>query len=368
MGAMTSTGAVCIERDSWLGHRWLCHHLGQGGKDEALDDLLLLGMQASRQSGGEHPLSQRTSRIGATPLARAITPDGPLVTMWSLRGAPHAHPASQMDILRDALTPLPSEDGGQEFVDAVAEVADALGQVVTGPTPKGHASGAMAGRVSPSLVRECRTCGSPHVPDGVFRAAGRQAQLVIGPQQQAATMLYPRPHVAQDSLANPRLALLQAYFRVNGPTTRTLFRDWVGGGNAGVGQTWESLGEDLVRVKVDTKRYDLPASMLDMVRDAPAAEGVALVPPGDPWLRQVDRTQLIPDATRRSAVYRALSAPGALLVDGEVAGTWRYRRGEHRVTIEPFTTLQPSRKAAAETCAATLAASTGDDPPTVIWA
>lgn len=368
MGAMTSTAAVTIERRSWLGHRWLRHRLGQGPGNEALDDLLLLGMQASRQSGGEHPLSQRTSRVGATPLADAITPEGPLVTIWSLRGAPHAHRASQLDILRDALAPQISDDGGQEFVDAVAEVAEALHQVVTGPTPKGDASGAMAGRVSSSLVRECKSCGSPHVPDGIFRAAGRKAQLVIGPSQQGATVLHPRPQVTQDSVANPRLALLQAWFRVNGPTTTTLYRDWLEAGTPGVTEVWNRLRDDLVPVKVDTKRYWLPASLVDTVRAASPAEGVALVPPGDPWLRQVDRTQLIPDSAHRGKVYRALSAPGALLVDGEVAGTWRYRRAEHRVTIESFTSLTPSHRAAVEDCAAALATSTADETPSVIWA
>lgn len=364
---MRGTDALLIDRKSWLGHRWQRHGLGHECDKEQLNDLLLLGMQGSRQSGGEHALSQRTTRIGPTPLVDAIRPDGPLVTMWSVRGAPHAHRARQLDILRDALAPLVSDDGGQEFVDAVAEVAEALTQAVTGPTPKGDASGDIAGSVSKSLVRQCKTCGFPHVPDGLFRAAGRQAQLVIGAPKQGATMLYPPPRVAQDTLAQPRLALLQAYFRINGPTTRTLFRDWMEGSTQGVAELWGNLGDDLVRVKVDTKRQDLPESLVEALQNAPPAEGVALVPPNDPWLRQADRTLLVPDADRRRAVYRPLSGPGALLVDGEVAGTWRYRRSERQVTVEAFDPITTSQRATAKESATALAASTGDDPPTVIW-
>lgn len=287
--------------------------------------------------------------------------------MWSVRGAPHAHRANQLDVVRDALAPLESDEGGKPFVDAVSEVAHALNQVVTGPTPKGDASAALVGRVPASLIQWCARCKAEHIPDDVFRAAGRQAQLVIGPTDAGATVLYPRPRVRQITRAHPRRALLDSYFRANGPTTATLFRDWMAGGTRGIAALWEELGDDLVRVAVDGKRYDLPEPLLIAVQEAPAAKGVALLPPNDPYLRQVDRTQLIPDTTRRRAVYRALSAPGALLVAGEVVGTWRYRRSEHQVTAEPFEPLTAAHKSAVEKRAAALATSTGDETPTIAW-
>lgn len=86
------------------------------------------------------PLSQRASRIGDTSLANAISPKGPLFTMRPVRGAPHAHRASQLDIVRDALAPLDTDEGGQAFVEAVAEVATALKETVFKPTSKGDAS------------------------------------------------------------------------------------------------------------------------------------------------------------------------------------------------------------------------------------
>lgn len=131
-------------------------------------------------------------------------------------------------------------------------------------------------------------------------------------------------------------------------------------------QLWEEMPEPLVRVTVDTQRYDLPESLVGAVREAPSAKGVALVPPNDPYLRQVDRTLLVPDPAQRRQVYRALSAPGALIVDGEVAGTWRYRRSDHEVRVEPFGGLTPTQEEAIEQRAHSLAASTGDETPAVI--
>jgi len=103
------------------------------------------------------------------------------------------------------------------------------------------------------------------------------------------------------------------------------------------------------------------------VEKAPKPDGVVLVPPNDPYLRQVDRALLVPHRQRRQQVWRALSGPGAVLVDGEVAGTWRYRRGDHALTITLFGSLTASQRAKAEESAHLVAKATGDDEPAVTW-
>ncbi|MEO7350532.1 MAG: crosslink repair DNA glycosylase YcaQ family protein, partial [Marmoricola sp.] len=205
------------------------------------------------------------------------------------RGAPHAHRASQLDLIRDALAPLSTDDGGPEFVNAVQEVAHAMGKIVTSKTAKAEVSQKVSDSVSATLVQYCERCQARHVPDGLFRAAGRQAQLVIGPEEERATMLYPRPRVQQEQVEHPREHLLRAYFRVNGPTSLTHYRDWQQAGTTGVGELWDELRDHLVRVQVDGKRLDVPDSLLESVQRAGPAHGVALVPPNDPYLRQTDR-------------------------------------------------------------------------------
>jgi hypothetical protein len=140
-------GPIKVDRDQWLGYRWQRHGLdGQAGAD-VVNDLLLLGIQGSRGSGAEQALIQRTSRIASRRVATAIGLDGPLVSLWSVRGAPHTHRVSQLDFVRDALAPRESDEGGTAYVEAVAEVATALRAVVKGPTPKAKASREVAERV-----------------------------------------------------------------------------------------------------------------------------------------------------------------------------------------------------------------------------
>lgn len=357
-------GTIAVERAHWLGFRWQRQGLdGQAGEN-VLDDLLLLGFQDSRQSGARLSLIQRTSKIGTTRVENAISPNGPLVSLWSVRGAPHAHRVTQLDFARDAFAIQETDDGGPAYVEAVQEVAAALTAVVTAPTSKSQASSEVTSRVSPRLVQWCARCEADHVPDALFRAAGRQAQLVLGPEEQRTTMLHPTPDHPQEKVNHPRRRLLDVYFRVNGPTSRPLFRDWI---ESDVNDLWKDLAGDLVRVQVDNRRYDVPELLLAELEAAPKAEGIVLVPPHDPYLRQVDRTLLVPDSGRRRQVWRALSAPGALLVDGEVAGVWRYRRSERKVTITPFEALTTAQRKKAERSAQLIAQATGDEEPAITW-
>lgn len=310
-------GTLSVDRAQWVGYRWRGHGLdGSAGTvagdrvADALDDTLLLGFQGSRQAGPEQALGVRTARIGRMAVRNAIGPDGPLVSMWSVRGAPHTHRVNRLDMVRDALAPRDSDEGGPSFVNAVAAVAEALTAVVRVPTWKGEASRAVADAVSASLVHWCERCGARHVDDGLFRAAGRQAQIVLGPEKQRATMLHPRPDHEQDAVDEPRAGFLMAYFRVNGPTTRTAYRDWLGAGTDSVREVWEGLGP-MQRVTVEQRRLELPEELVEDLRAAPTPHGVVLVPPQDPYLRQVDRTLLVPDSRRREQVWKALSGPGA---------------------------------------------------------
>ena len=73
-----------------------------------------------------------------------------------------------------------------------------------------------------------------------------------------------------------------------------------------------------------------------LTRDEPtfrAARGAAaparLLPSGDAYflLQGADRELLVPDADRRGALWTPRVWPGALLVDGELVGTWRRAQG-----------------------------------------
>ena len=73
-----------------------------------------------------------------------------------------------------------------------------------------------------------------------------------------------------------------------------------------------------------------------------------LLPSGDAYflLQGGDRPLLVPDAARRGELWTPRVWPGALLVDGEVRGTWR--RAQDTVTIQTWERLSPATRDAIE--------------------
>ncbi len=87
-----------------------------------------------------------------------------------------------------------------------------------------------------------------------------------------------------------------------------------------------------------------------------------MLPPGDPFLQARDRGLLVPDRARQAAVWQILANPGALLVDSEIAGTWRARlAGNNRldITVTLFEPLDAGTRAAVEAEAGHVAAARG---------
>jgi hypothetical protein len=85
-----------------------------------------------------------------------------------------------------------------------------------------------------------------------------------------------------------------------------------------------------------------------------AAASARLLPSGDAYflLQGADRALLIPDADRRSALWTSRVWPGAVLVEGEVIGTWR--RANSTVTVQPWRRLSRTARDAVELEAAAL--------------
>jgi hypothetical protein len=69
-----------------------------------------------------------------------------------------------------------------------------------------------------------------------------------------------------------------------------------------------------------------------------------LLPSGDAYflLYGTDRDLLVPDAGRRNALWTPRVWPGALLVGGEVAGTWR--RADAVMTVQPWRRLSGAER------------------------
>jgi hypothetical protein len=69
-------------------------------------------------------------------------------------------------------------------------------------------------------------------------------------------------------------------------------------------------------------------------------KGVRLLPPSDPYTQLRDRNTIV-DRKYHREVWKTVGAPGAVLTDGKITGTWRSRRIGRKLalTIKPFGSL-----------------------------
>jgi hypothetical protein len=92
-----------------------------------------------------------------------------------------------------------------------------------------------------------------------------------------------------------------------------------------------------------------------------------LLPSGDTYylLQGRERELLVPDAAHRSVLWTSRVWPGALLVRGEVVGTWR--RAQATMTIQPWRRLTRPERDAVEAEAGGLRLPGIDQPVAVRW-
>lgn len=136
------------------------------------------------------------------------------------------------------------------------------------------------------------------------------------------------------SPVDARLELARRFLHVYGPATAASFARWSGIGGRTATGVFESLGTELAPVRAAGANAWLLAADEEAAR-APGGEpaAVRLLPSGDPYflLYGGDREVLVPDAGQRAALWPSRVWPGALLVRGEIAGTWR--RARRAVTV-----------------------------------
>jgi hypothetical protein len=175
----------------------------------------------------------------------------------------------------------------------------------------------------------------------------------------------PRPAIEP---LDARRELARRYLHVFGPGTAVSLAKWAGIGAKEARVAWDGLGLTPVRTPIG-EEWILSGDEAAVRRVAEPSTAVRLLPSGDAyWLLQTadQRALLVPDARQRAALWTPRVWPGALLVAGELAGTWR--RAMADLSIEPWRRLSPAERAAVEAEAASLPLPGLDGPVTVRWA
>jgi hypothetical protein len=94
---------------------------------------------------------------------------------------------------------------------------------------------------------------------------------------------------------------------------------------------------------------------------------VRLLPSGDIYylLWDDDREVLVPDPAEQSALWTSRVWPGAVLIHGDIVGTWR--RSQEKVTVEGWRSLSKIEREAVEAEAASLPIPGLNRPIAVSW-
>ncbi len=253
--------------------------------------LLGLGIQNTPQGSALIALSARTAEDPQA-VTGLLGAEGSLAVVLAARGAPHVVSRSELPLLRAALYPVDDREaaGIDEVSSAMRHVAD--GSAISRPA----LSAALNERVSDSLRGWCERCKSRHVYEGLFRKATLQADLEIGAAAGSSTTVF-RPTTGAVSAAPDR----------------------------------ERARVELARRYIHATGVATPADLAAWLGCHEAAAAVRPVPLGD-------RALVVPEREHKRRVWRPAGTPGVILVDREIAGTWRHRshRGRLHVTLYPF--------------------------------
>jgi Winged helix DNA-binding domain len=162
----------------------------------------------------------------------------------------------------------------------------------------------------------------------------------------------PRPSVEP---LDARLELARRYLHVFGPSTSSGFASWAGIGSREARRAFDFLAAELTAARSPVGEGSiLAADEPSFVAPPDPAAPARLLPSGDAFylLWGADRELLVGDAGRRAELWTSRVWPGAVLVDGEVAGVWR--RANADLSIDAWRRLSAAERAAVEAEAASL--------------
>jgi hypothetical protein len=147
-----------------------------------------------------------------------------------------------------------------------------------------------------------------------------------------------------------RLELGRRYLHIFGPATAAAFAEWAGIAPARGRATFDALAGSLTPVRTPVGDAWILAEDAEAFRTSVGGDvaSARLLSSGDAYflLQGADRELLVPDPGRRRMLWTPRVWPGAVVVDGEVAGTWR--RAGAVVTIQAWQRLPPAAREAVE--------------------
>ncbi|HXG26249.1 MAG TPA: crosslink repair DNA glycosylase YcaQ family protein [Candidatus Binatia bacterium] len=306
-------------------------------RNSSLDERLPYGPESLRQAAwaGLQDSVPRSALLSIHARVAGVTPDSwadpALAQVWGPRFCAFVVP--EPDVALFTLGRYPDDARGRRVAeDGAARVRDFLGnrtmldREVAGPLGIGNG------------IRYAATTGELRI-----RWDGALAPKI---------WMVPRPEIEP---IDARVELARRYLHVFGPTKPAAFAKWAGIGGRQAVEAFDSLAGELVAARTATGEgsilaADEPALRAELAPAAPAR----LLPSGDTFFLVwgADRDLLVPDPARQAQLWTSRVWPGAVLVDGDLAGVWR--RAGATFTIDTWRPLSPAQREAVEVEAASF--------------
>ncbi len=259
--------------------------------------------------------------------------DPSLVQLWGPRFS--AYVVAAHDLAVFSLGRLPDEAGARRIGE---DLAARLQAHLHGAKKTYGDAGAALGERDANRLRYAAPTGTV-----VMRWDGARQPVI---------WTVPRPEVDPQAA---RLELARRYLHIFGPTTPESFSEWAGIGPRQGREAFDGLRRSLTPVRTPVGDGWILRRDEATFRSQPAAVAPArLLPSGDAYflLQGADRELLVPDPGRRDQLWTPRVWPGAILVKGEVVGTWR--RSQARVDVQTWRRLPRGARDAVEAEAASL--------------
>jgi Winged helix DNA-binding domain len=162
--------------------------------------------------------------------------------------------------------------------------------------------------------------------------------------------------------------LARRYLHVFGPATADGFARWAGISRRAATDAFAALEGSLVPVRSPLgDEWLLEEDEATIRAGETVAAPARLLPSGDAYflLDGAERELLVPRVDQRQRLWTSRVWPGALLVEGEIRGTWR--RAQHTVRIETWARLSRGMRDAVEVEARALPLPGLERPIEVVW-
>lgn len=342
--------STSVSRGDVLGFRLRAQQLDRASGTTADTAVLDIGVQDTGPDGALWALAIRGVDVSS------VAPDD-LVMLWTIRGAPHVYRRADLPAVAAAVAPFSDADAGKRIYDATKPlkaagignlealdtVAAEMRDIVKVPMVKGEVSSLVTERLDEPYLRFCRSCNATHLYEMPFRLAAVRAGLELQPGT-SPPVLEPLPEFEPAHEVPPRLDVVRAYLHLLGPATPKHVADYLDAPLEDVKARWP---DDAVEVSLDGETRWLLAEDESSLGSG-RARTTRLLGPYDLFLQTKDRGLLIDDAAHAKALWPVLGRPGAVLVDGEIAGTWRPRKSGSKLTVQVELWARASRKAVEE--------------------